>query len=1198
MANDHHALYTGRRRRSDLDANSVGIEGWLLKLLRGILGYDDLNATDSIELGDRVFKLTHRACGKAVPLLLATRDFELDKSDPSFGVEERRHAPHALMQEYLNAEDDSLWGIVSNGSKLRILRDNPSLTRPAYIEADLDLLFEDGLYSDFATFWLAAHSSRLTPREGKPSNCIIESWRNEAIETGERARENLRDGVTQALRQLGNGFLLHSDNVALRARIKDGSLSAAEYFKQLLELVYRILFVCAAEERDLLHSPDATDQQRAVYSDGYSIARLRERSLRRRHYDHHRDLWDGLRISFRSLAHGTRNLGLPALGGLFRDEYCADLVHAAIANKDLLEAVRALTFLQSGNSLTRVNYRDMGVEELGSVYESLLDLQPDVRVDTNGYKFAFFGENSASTKGSQRKLTGTYYTPAELVNQLIKSTLEPVLKTTIDENPENPRNAILNLKVLDPACGSGHFLLAAARRIALEITRLDSADDTSDELTRQQALREVVQHCIYGVDRNPLAVELCKASLWIDTINPGKPLTFLEPHIQQGDSLVGILDPAIIADGIPKDAFKPLTGDSKSVCQSIARQNATDGKTVQDSLFDAAYLQEIAARRAEIGDLTEETLDQIESKRAAWRESHGDKKRKHEELFANMFVGAYFVKKTLDNAEKVPQTRDINRLINGIDLRPGVEKAVKRLAKQHSFFHWHIAFADIMERGGFDVVLGNPPWERIKIQEKEFFETRSQEISAAPNKASRDRLIEGLAREEALPHEKFLYNEFKTAKRSSDATSMFLRTGGRYPLTGVGDINTYAVFAETMLELTGPGGRAGMIVPTEIVTGFTTREFYSSITDKERLVSLLDFENRQAIFRGIDRRIRFCLLTLCGNGTEFKKPLFSFYLHDSEEARDSKRQYRLTKSDLTLFSPNTRSSPTFRSRQDMEIARKMYLRAGVLWREGCEDFPEENPWGIKFFSMFHMANDSELFRTRDEMENDGFILQGNVFRNDAETYFPLYESKLFHQFDHRFATFGGEAQEALLKGNARPLTAAEKRDISMVVIPRYWVHEKEVLSRVDKINRIESQQIMTADSRQPTADSRQPTADSRQPTADSRQPTADSRQPTADSRQPTADSRQPTADSRQPTADSRQPTADSLFRNQYPRTTYSFLAIRMISNATNIRSSIVAAFHQVAMSDTGTGILIGVLPSETSCALQTVAPQSSPTLVE
>lgn len=973
IGNDLYGSYAERRPRRDLRGRQVGIEDWLVPFLR-LLGYEDLTAAGSIVLGDRVFRLSHRAYDGAVPLLLVTRDFELDKADVRLGHDGRRQAPHGLMQEYLNAEDAALWGMVSNGSKLRILRDNASLTRPSYIEADLDLIFAEELYPDFSALWLTAHASRLKPLDDKPSSCIIETWRAKAHETGERIRENLRDGVTNALRQLGNGFLGHPANIELRQSLESGALSPEQFFQQLLRLIYRLLFLFTAEERELLHAPDATASGRIVYEEGYALSRLRERALRRRHYDRNSDLWRGLQITFGALAEGgAPALGLPALGGLFRNVQCPDLDRAALDNERLLEAVRSLTFFRSGKTLARVNYRDMGAEELGSVYESLLELQPVIDVDASPWTFAFSGdEHGEKTRGSERKLTGSYYTPTTLVTELVKSTLDPVIAQAVAASPEDPRGAVLNLRVVDPACGSGHFLLAAARRLAAEIARIEADGDGQDEAVRQHALREVVQHCIYGVDRNAFAVELCKAALWIETVEPGKPFTFLDSHILHGDSLIGVLDPDIMADGIPADAYKPLTGDDKAVCLDLKKRNR---RSEQHGLFDQEAVLEVAVAGLDLDAMPEDTLDDVERKRAAWKAGLDDATRARERLRANLFTGAYFAPKTRENLEIIPHTHDLDRLVRKIPARRGVEVFVEDMAKRHHFFHWHLAFADIMQDGGFDAVLGNPPWERIKLQEQEFFATKSADIATAPNKAARNRLIGELNRDDASMAEKALYRDFQTAKREAEASSQYVRTGGRFPLTGVGDVNTYAVFAETLLHLTHPRGRAGLIIPTGIATDHSTRAYFEHIVNQQRIVSLFDFENREAVFTGVHRSYKFCLLTLSGKGRPIPEAEFAFFLHQTEQLKEAERRFALSADDFALFNPNTRTCPIFRTRRDMEIARKMYRRAGVFVLEGGGG----NPWGVRFQSMFHMANDSHLFRTKEQLQAEGYQLEGNAY---------------------------------------------------------------------------------------------------------------------------------------------------------------------------------------------------------------------------
>ncbi len=456
---------------------------------------------------------------------------------------------------------------------------------------------------------------------------------------------------------------------------------------------------------------------------------------------------------------------------------------------------------------------------------------------------------------------------------------------------------------------------------------------------------------------------------------------------------------------------------------------------------------EVAVAGIDLDAMPEDTLHEVERKRVAWETDLRNETRAREALRANLFMGAYFAPKKRECLEIVPQTQDLKRLASNLPQRRGVHELVQKLDGRHRFFHWHLAFAEIMQDGGFDVVLGNPPWEGIKLKETEFFASRSPEIASAPKAAARKRLIRRLNRDDASPADKALFQKFQTAKREAKAASQYARTGGRFPLTGVGDLNTYAVFAETFLQLLNPRGRAGLIVPTGIATDDSTRAFFDHITSRRRLVSLFDFENRQAVFPGVHRSYKFCLLTLSGTDTPVPKAEFAFFLHQAEQLKDPDRRFTLAADDFSLFNPNTRTCPIFRTRRDMEIARKMYERAGVFLREAKGSRPEQNPWGVKFSTMFHMSNHSGLFRTREQMQDDGWELEGNVFTRGEERYLPLYEAKLFHQYDHRFATFEDIKNG---KARARAMTVAEKSNPESVVIPRYWVPEKEVVERLDK----------------------------------------------------------------------------------------------------------------------------------------------------
>jgi hypothetical protein len=1038
MASDRWSDYQERRKRTDMEPSRVAIETWLRPLFEDILGYHDIAPCPSVAIGSRHFPIGYNACASTVPLVLTGHTFDLDRADMRFGDEGRRRPPHGLLQEYLNAADTCLWGMVSNGNLVRLVRDNPSLTRPAFIEADLERIFAEQLFADFAAFWLTLHVSRLAPHDGSSASCILEAWRTESIKTGERARENLRKGVTAALRQLGNGFLEHPANDVLRKALSNGEIMEAGYFQELLRLVYRLLFLFTVEDRDLLFHPEASADAHRLYTEGYSLSRLRDRALKRRHYDQYGDLWEGLRIVFGGLARGMEPLGLPALGGLFVDDQCPHLDACAIANNRLLQAIHSLVFFESGKTLARVNYRDMGTEELGSVYESLLELHPIVSVTP--WKFGFIGDDQeGKVNGSERKTTGSYYTQPLLVNELIKSALIPVIEQTLKDNQEQPREALLELNIVDPACGSGHFLLAAARQLAAEIARLDAGLDTPGEALRQHALREIVQHCIYGVDKNPLAVELCKTALWIETVEPGKPLSFLDAHIRSGDSLVGILDPQIMANGIPDEAYKPLTGDKKTVAADLRCRNQQAGQSVQGDLFNQEGLKPIVAASFDFDAMPEDTLEQIDAKRKAWERTQETQALKQQELKADLFVGAFFAPKIQENAEKVPLTEDLNRLAKGLPPRPGLGETVRALAKHYGLFHWPLAFPEVFARGGFDVVLGNPPWERIKLQEQEFFSSRSKEIAEAPNKAAREGLIKALTQPDATPAEKTLHREFEEAKHEAEAASQFVRTGGRYPLTGVGDVNTYAIFAETFMRLISATGRAGLIVPTGIATDDTTKRFFVFITQSKKLRSLLSFYEIRRWFPGTDDRKPFCLLTL-GVGAE--TTIFEFDIHSIEDLSSSEKRFTLSPEDIRLINPNTRTSPIFRSKADAELTKKMYARIPVLIDEAKG--PDGNPWGISFMRMFDMSTASGLFRTSAQLEEKGARRNGATWiTTDGEIWVSLYEAKMIHQFDHRYGTFEGLSVRPKNTPLVRP-TPSHLGDKHYETEPWYWIPQPEV----------------------------------------------------------------------------------------------------------------------------------------------------------
>ena len=1078
--------------RRDIDATQLTTR-FVQELLRDAFGYNLSPQTQPQEVDGRHYPVSFLAGN--LPILVAPHTLGLDDADTSMAIEgsgRRRKTPFQAMQELLNASEPLQWGIVSNGRQLRLLRDAASLTRPSFLEIDLADLLGSKRYAEFANVWRLLHASRAST-DAQRTSCIWERWRHEGQQEGTRVRDGLRNGVEKALLTLGEGFLQHPSNDNLRAALDSGQLGRDAYFQQLLRLVYRLIFVFTVEERGVLHpqwNDPETKAARRAYAEGYALARLRNFSLKRRPRNRHDDQWQAIRIVFRGLDQGEPRLALPALGGLFAASQCKDLDAASLDNAHLLEALKDLRWARppGSDSLVPVDYRNMGPEELGSVYESLLELVPTV--DVHARSFDFVGRtDAASTAGNARKLTGSYYTPDSLVQELIRSALEPVIEQRLASSPAAPEAALLAIRVIDPACGSGHFLLAAARRLAERLALLRSVASGYEGAIRpkdyRHALREVVAHCIYGVDRNPMAVELARMALWLEGFEEGRPLDFLDHHLQVGDALLGLTNLDALTRGISKDAFKPLSGDDREVCKALTKTNAVALKQLtrdlqsQQMLLGMDNTSGLQAMRA-IEDMPTNTPEQVSIKETRWLTFMQTAAQSPLAQAADVLVGAFLLPKTTDRSATVPTSATLHTLLtppNDITGPAADAVAAARAAcAEARVLHWPLAFPQVFaprgpnDHRGFDCVLGNPPWERIKLQEEEFFATRNADVAAARNKAERSQRIQWLSEGRLaqnlnfghtsapngapqLKHangpdeaERRLYREFVTARRTAEATSLFAHVsgseGGRYPLTGVGDVNTYALFAETILQIHARDGRAGFIVPTGIATDDSTKAYFGHITQSKRLVSLYDIENREAVFPSVHRSYKFCLLTL---GASEQAEFVCFATQVSQLA-DERRRFTLTPEDFRLINPNTLTCPVFRSKRDAELTKKLYRAAPVLIRDAyvegegkhAREVPAQNPWGITFMAMMHMSNDSHLFEYQNNPESGSSAADSKRL--------PLYEAKLVHHFDHRWATYTTDPDTGTVA--SRDVTLQEKQDASFSITPRYWVPAREVWLRL------------------------------------------------------------------------------------------------------------------------------------------------------
>jgi hypothetical protein len=1032
--------------------NEAQTAAFVKSLLQEAFGFEALRGPNVHQHDGHTYRIILEAKGGRVPIVVAAPLLEgeaFTKALPQMGDDHGgtipRRSPSVLLQDWLNANSEFLWGLVFAGDRLRLMRDNASFTRPAFIEADLGAIFRDEMFADFTATWLLIHATRFGGEDAAAADCALERWREAGLRAGTAARDRLGKSVKEALLALGQGFL--DANPDLRAKLDENHTSTQGWFEQLLRVVYRLIFLAVAEDRELLHGPDASEAARDLYASAYGFSYMRERSSRRSSHDHHHDAWEVAKIVFRALERSEQLLGLPALGGLFTRGATSDLDDAKLPNRAFLRAIFHLSWLIEDGRRVRVNWRDMATEELGSVYEGLLELVP-IRED-HGRRFSFADADEA--KGNARKTSGSYYTPDSLVQTLLDATLDAVLMRA---EAEGGAEAILKLSVIDPACGSGHFLLGAARRMAVRVAQLRD----SEAPDYPAAMRDVVRHSIHGVDRNPMAVELAKVALWIEALEPGKPLNFLDNHIRCGDSLIGIFNIEALRAGIPDEAYEPLAGDDKELAKVYERRNKEqrEGKGATGFLSSLKPPTGLIDAARALAEMPENTLAEIAAKEAAFDQLHKGPAWFNLKMACDAYVAAFFQPKTgavpgaADfTTPTMPETDHMWTAARGEALYGPLTTLIDRTANGVSAFHWPLEFPAIMARGGFDVVVGNPPWERIKLQEQEFFAARDPEIATAPNKAARSVLIKALKQAEAGTARADLATEFEFASRAAEAASVFVRKSGRFPLSGMGDVNTYALFAEHFARLVRPQGRAAVIVPTGIATDSSTSAFFGDLVANNRVATLLSFDEIRRWFPTTDDRKSFCIL---GIGESDRGVRASFEIGQLDHLTDERRQIELTPEDFQLFNPNTLTVPLFRARADRDLTRKLYQSAPVLIRErpGHPD-GDENSWGITFQTLFHMSNDSGLFHTAAQLVVENFRRDGmDWYHTNGRRYVPLLEAKMIHHFDHRFGSYAG-LSERPGDGSLPPTPDAIKGDPNYETDPWYWVPLAETELRTARL---------------------------------------------------------------------------------------------------------------------------------------------------
>ncbi len=1002
----------------------------------------------------------------------------LDNREQGDNVQEG--TPHGQILRYLSTADivsagSIRWGILTNGNVWRLYDQRARPRATGFFEIDLQGFLNEDNEDGLRTFFLLFRRDAFVLRQGATITFL-----ETALAEGRRYEEK----VTQDLSSVVFDRVFPK---VIEALADTAGASLPEVRATALIFLYRLLFILYAEDRGLLPVNDLR------YDDYGLRKRVRDDIAQRKSQN---DIFSGTAANyynrllelFRLIDKGDASIGLPPYnGGLFASTAAPLLENIRLPDAVIAEIIHDLSHAESDGEHRFVNYRDMSVQQLGSLYERLLEREPVRAAD---------GSVLVRPNPYVRKDSGSFYTPQELVDLIVEQTLKPLAEERLqlfeekaealksDNHPKSERRtelakldpaiAVLNLKVLDPAMGSGHFLVTAidflsdyiselieyvpvvpewlnGEYVSPLVDRIDAirkdilkrADESGwvidkAQFTDQAIIRRMVlKRCIYGVDKNPLTAELAKVSLWLHSFTVGAPLSFLDHHLRCGDSLLGLQvnDASAEMDRLGSLFVSSAIQGAENAAagmQLIEEMSDTDISEVQESVDLFRGVEDTTA-------VLRGFLDFVCGLR--WLTAGMNKSQR--DSFETPLTEA--LEASPDDAYQLLSRGPAS----GQGKSPfGVlwSEAIS-VAKREGFLHWHVAFPGVWQHwqaqrpeGGFDAIIGNPPWDRIKLQEVEWFATRAPAVALLPTAAQRKEAIKQL-RERSDP----LACEFDDAKTRADGLGEMIRKSGHFPLLGGGDINLYSLFVEKAMGLVKPDGLVGLLTPSGIYADKTAARFFRSVSTNGRVSGLFDFENRRFVsnlppfFPDVDSRFKFCALIFGGDDRAFTETRCGFFLDDSGRINDPDRCFPLSPDDFARVNPNTGTAPVFRTRRDAEITRRIYERHPVLVNGSSGQ--EVKAWPVKYMTMFHMTNDSHLFRTRPELEEQesAYPVSANRFNSPQGEWVPLYEGKMMQAFDHRAASVVVNPANVNRPAQPRNATLEDHLNPGWLPTPQFWV---------------------------------------------------------------------------------------------------------------------------------------------------------------
>lgn len=1015
-------------------------------------------------------------------------------------------APSTQMLRYLRRIDDLTngalrWGILTNGTRWRLYWAGARSISEEFLEIDLGRVLalegSGNQTSDAATrdHWLRVFAVMFGReaflRDGVDQRSFHDRARAEAAFYEER--------VAASLSKLVFDVVFPSLAKSIAEAAPEASLTDVR--DAALVLLYRLLFLLYAEDRDLLPVSDPRYDdyalrplrldvgRRVTAGDPFSTSAAR--------------IWSHVSDLSRIIDKGDASVGIPPYnGGLFATSGTPLLASARVPDSVMAPALDALSYERSSGERRYINYRDLSVQQLGSIYERLLEFEI-VRDES--------GALTVRPNLFARKNSGSYYTPDELVGLILDETLQPLVTERLDAfrtalaklnakdaedhrrrelRDADPANAILSLRVCDPAMGSGHFLVslvdtladhvldamaeAAALGVDLHYTSplADKIEDiratilknaraanwTIDEEQlddRHIVRRMVLKRCVYGVDKNPMAVELAKVALWLHTFTVGAPLSFIDHHLHAGDSLFGLW----VRDAIDKATalggelfYNEALRNAQRSAEAMKTIEALTDVEIAEAHRSAAMYEDVELMTGELDGFVSflHALD--------WLNLDRDGK-----ALARLWLDGRF-------GDPIPIARGRKSPDGGMAKPEEVEaftaiwERARALIGEERFLNWQIAFPGVWDNwaskgreGGFDAVVGNPPWDRIKLQQVEWFEARRPEIAAQTRAADRKEMVENLIESgdplagEYLQAERRANDTLRMARFSSGKATKDPETGKKiparsdhYPLLSSGDINLYSLFVERAHALIKPDGLVGLLVPIGIGADKTSADYISSMTENQQLKAFIAFENkRRWLFKDVHAEDQPTILIVSNQGRRYPKFRYAVKLHALPDEQ-SDTTVMMDAATLLAVNPNTGTVPIFRSSEDARIVSATYARIPVFVRKSGQG--ESSDWSAKYLTMFHMTNASKQFRSRSELENEdgAWPIGGQRYQSAAGTWLPLYEGKSVQIYNHRYASV--ITPEGSVSGQGQSIHASlnDLASPDFVPTPRYWVNAAEV----------------------------------------------------------------------------------------------------------------------------------------------------------